>query len=93
MFSVHDWAEVHRLHQVEGMSLAAIAARLGMRRTTGYRLLALDRPPRYERRLAGSKVDGFAGAVAAMLREDPRVPATVIAGRLGPLGFVVRSPS
>jgi transposase len=87
MFSVHDWAEVHRLHDAEGVSKAAIAARLGMSRTTVYRLLALDRPPVYQRRPAGSKVDGFADAIAAMLREDPRVPATVIAARLRPLGF------
>ena len=45
MFSVHDWAEVHRLHDAEGVSKAAIAARLSMSRTTVYRLLALDRPP------------------------------------------------
>jgi transposase len=87
MFSVHDWAEVHRLHDAEGVSKAAIAARLGMSRTTVYRLLALDRPPVYQRRPAGSKVDGFADAIAAMLREDPRVPATVIAARLRPLGY------
>jgi transposase len=30
---------------------------------------------------------GFADAIAAMLREDPRVPATVIATRLRPLGY------
>ena len=72
MFSVHDWAEVHRLHDAEGMSKAAIAVRLEMSRTTVYRLLALDRPPVYQRRPAGSKVDGFADAIAAMLGEDPK---------------------
>jgi transposase len=87
MFSVHDWAEVHRLHDAEGMSKAAIAAKLGMSRTTVYRLLALDGPPVYQRRPAGSQVDGFADAIAAMLGEDPRVPATVIATRLRPLGY------
>jgi predicted DNA-binding protein (UPF0251 family) len=46
IFSAHDWAEVHRLHDAEGMSKAAIVARLGMSRTTVYRLLALDGPPR-----------------------------------------------
>ena len=42
MFSVHDWAEVHRLHDAEGMSKAAIAAKLGMSRTTVHRLLGLN---------------------------------------------------
>ena len=32
-------------------------------------------------------VDGFADAIAAMLDDDPRVAATVIAQRLRPLGF------
>jgi transposase len=87
MYDVHDWAEVHRLHHVEGMSKAAIAAKLSMSRTTVHRLLRLSEPPKYERRPAGSQVDAFAEAIAAMLAEDPKVPATVIAQRLRPQGF------
>ena len=87
MYSVHDWAEVHRLHRVEGMSQAAVAAKLSMSRNTVARLLGSSEPPKYVRRPAGSQVDGFAEAIAAMLAEDPRVPATVIAQRLRPLGF------
>jgi transposase len=87
MYDVHDWAEVHRLHHVEGMSKAAIAAKLSMSRTTVHRLIGLAEPPRYERRSTGSQVDAFADAIAAMLDEDPRVPATVIAQRLRPQGF------
>jgi transposase len=87
VYSVHDWAEVHRLHHVEGMGKAAIAAKLGMSRTTVHRLLGLSEPPRYQRRRAGSKLDPFCGAIAAMLREDPKVPATVIAVRLRREGF------
>jgi transposase len=87
MYDVHDWAEVHRLHHVEGLSKAAVAAKLSMSRTTVHRLLSLAEPPRYRREPAGSRVDPFADAIAAMLAEDPRVPATVIAQRLRPLGF------
>jgi len=87
VYSVHDWAEVHRLHHVEGMGKAAIAAKLGMGRTTVHRLLGLSEPPRYQRRRAGSKLDPFCDAIAAMLREDPKVPATVIAPRLRRQGF------
>jgi transposase len=87
VYSVHDWAEVHRLHHVEGMGKAAIAAKLGMSRTTVHRLLGLSEPPRYQRRRAGSKLDPFCDAIAAMLREDPKVPATVIAPRLRRQGF------
>ena len=87
MYDVHDWAEVHRLHHVEGLSKAAVAAKLSMSRTTVHRLLGLSEPPRYERAGGGSQVELFAEAIAAMLDEDPRVPATVIAQRLRPLGF------
>lgn len=87
MYDVHEWAEVHRLHHVEGLSKAAVAAKLSMSRTTVHRLLALDGPPRYRRRSSGSQVERFAEVIAAMLAEDPRVPATVIAQRLRPLGY------
>jgi transposase len=87
MYSVHDWAEVHRLHHVEGMSKAAIAARLSMSRNTVARLIASSAPPRYSRQRTGSQVDAFADAVAAMLAEDAAVPATVVTERLRPLGF------
>jgi predicted DNA-binding protein (UPF0251 family) len=40
VYAVHDWAEVHRLHHVEGMSKQQVAAKLGMSRTTVYRLLS-----------------------------------------------------
>ena len=58
-----------------------------MSRTTVHRLLALAEPPRYRRRSAGSQLDGFVDAIAAMLDEDPRVPATVIAEQLRSQGF------
>jgi transposase len=74
VYSVHDRAEVHRLHHVQGMGKAAIAAKLGMSRTTVHRLLGLGEPPRYQRRRAASKLDPFSDQVAAMLREDPSSP-------------------
>lgn len=84
---MEDWAEVHRLSHREGLSKAAIARRLGMSRNTVARLLELDEPPRYVRTPRGSQVDPFAEAIAAMLDEDPKVPATVIRDQLRPLGY------
>ena len=69
------------------MGKAAIAAKLGMSRITVHRLLGLNQPPRYQRRRAGSKRDPFCDAIAAMLREDLKLPATVIAPRLRRQGF------
>ncbi len=87
MYDVQDWAEVRRLFR-EGWSKTAIAQKLGMSRNTVADLLGREGPPRYERRPAGSMVDGFADAIAAMLDEDPKVAATVILERLRPLGYV-----
>jgi predicted transcriptional regulator len=77
VYDVHDWAEVHRLHEREHLNKTAIARRLGMSRPTVIKLLELPEPPRYERQPIGSKLDPHADAIAAMLDEDPRVPATV----------------
>ena len=70
-----------------GLGKAAVAVKLSMSRTTEYRPLALAEPPSYRRKPVGSQVDGFADAIAAMLGEDPKAPATVIAEHLRPLGF------
>ena len=45
--------------------------------------LARDRAPRYERKPAGSVVDGFEPRIRELLRAYPRMPATVIAERIG----------
>ena len=87
MFSVHDWAEVRRLHHREHLSKSAIARRLGMSRPTVIRLLELEEPPRYERRRVGSKLDPHNDAIAEMLDRDPEVPATVILEHLRRDGY------
>lgn len=86
MYDVQDWAEVRRLFR-DGWSKTAIAEKLGMSRNTVTDLIAREAPPRYERQPAGSMVDEFADAIAAMLDEDPKVPATVILERLRPRGY------
>jgi transposase len=86
VYDVQDWAEVRRLHR-DGWTNTAIAEKFGMSRNTVSALVARDRPPRYERSRTGSMLDAFADAIAAMLVEDPRAPATVIRERLQPLGY------
>ena len=78
MHQVEDWAEVHRLREREGRSVASIARQLAMSRNTVARLLALSEPPRYVRPAKGSLLDPSVAAIAAMLDSDPRVRATVV---------------
>ncbi|NTW41145.1 MAG: IS21 family transposase [Cellulomonadaceae bacterium] len=83
MMSVEDWAEIRRLHRVEGMAIKAIARRLGVSRNAVRRALARDAPPKYVRASAGSIVDAVEPQVRELLRAVPDMPATVIAERIG----------
>ena len=87
MYTVHDWAEVHRLHEREGLSKKHIAERLGMSRTTVCRLLQLPEPPRYERPRRPSLLDERVDSIKVMLKEDAKVPATVILEHLRREGY------
>jgi transposase len=86
VYDVQDWAEVRRLHR-GGWTNTAISEKFGMSRNTVSSLIAKQKPPRYERAPAGSMLDNYADAIAAMLDEDPKAPATVIRERLQALGY------
>lgn len=86
MYQVHDWAKVKDLVR-QGVSKQHIAERLGCSRTTVYRLLSLEAPPSYERAPAGSLLDPFKDAVAALLTADATAPATVIRQHLQRQGY------
>lgn len=81
---MEDWAEIRRLSRSEKLSQVAIARRLGLSRNTVAKALRLDAPPRYER--TPVTTSGWAQiepAVRAVLSRYPRMPATVIAERVG----------
>ena len=44
MISVTEWAEIRRLHKVEGLSKRVIARRFGIHRNTVTRALTVRRP-------------------------------------------------
>lgn len=83
MIAVEDWAEIRRLHRAEGLPIRQIARVLGISRNTVKAALKSERPPRYERRRAGSVADGFEPGVRELLQACPQMPATVIAERIG----------
>jgi transposase len=83
VISVQDWAEIRRLHAAEKVSISEIARRVGVTRLTVRRALASAGPPKYERAPTGSATDAFEEAIRAILKEHPRMPATVLAQRVG----------
>ncbi len=80
---MEDWAEIRRLHKAEGMPIKAIVRRLGVARNTVRAALASDEPPAYRRAPRGSLVDAVEPEIRKWLREDAKMPATVIAERIG----------
>lgn len=83
IIAVEDWAEIRRLHRSEKVPIKEIARRLGIARNTVRSALASDAPPKYQRALKGSIVDAVEPQIRALLAEFPRMPATVIAERIG----------
>jgi transposase len=83
VLDVEDWAEIRRLRRSEGVSISEIARVLSISRNTVKAALASDGPPQYQRRPAGSVVDGFEPRIRELLQAFPTMPATVIAERVG----------
>ena len=83
MLRVEDWAEIRRLHRSEGQPIKVIARVMGISKNTVKAALASDGPPAYRRRPAGSIVDVVEPQIRELLRVYPRMPATVIAERIG----------
>jgi transposase len=83
VISVEDWAEIRRLHRAEGVSIKEISRRLGVARNTVRDALRSDEPPRYDRERRPWAVDAFDGQIRELLAGHPRMPATVIAERIG----------
>ena len=80
---MEDWAEIRRLRRAEGLPIKVIARVLGVSRNTVRAAIASEGPPRYERKPAGSVVDVVEPRIRELLAAYPRMPATVIAERIG----------
>jgi transposase len=72
------------------VSLKEVARRLGVARNTVRRAVRSPQPPSFHRQPRPSAVDAFEPAIRQLLREHPRMPATVVAQRVGwPGGITV----
>jgi len=83
VLSVEDWAEIRRLSKSEGLSIKEIVRQLGVARNTVRMALRSDEPPAYRRERSGSIVDPVEPEIRRLLMQFPRMPATVIAERIG----------
>ncbi|MEU1600376.1 IS21 family transposase [Streptomyces sp. NPDC005708] len=83
MLKVEDWAEIRRLHRAEGAPIKEISRRLGVARNTVRAALNSDRPPVFQRAPRGQVADAYEPQMRALLQEWPRMPAPVIAERIG----------
>jgi transposase len=80
---VENWAEIRRLHRSENIPIKEIGRLLGIARNTVRAALVSESPPDYKRGRTGSLVDPVEAEVRKLLVEFPRMPATVIAERIG----------
>jgi transposase len=71
---VEHWAEIRRMHFVDGVSIRGIRRRTGLHRETIRRALAAKNPPAYRRPKAPSKLDPFKEEIERLLRSDHRMP-------------------
>jgi transposase len=83
VLSVEDWAEIRRLRRSECLPISEIARVLGISRNTVKSALASGEPPKYQRAPAGSVADEAEPRIRELLAAYPRMPATVIAERIG----------
>ena len=87
MVDVEHWAEIRRMHFVDGVSIREIHRRTGLHRETIRRALGTDRPPVYRRAKAASKLDPFKEEIERLLRQDHRIPNTRIRELIADLGY------
>src|SRR4030088_3572150 len=83
VLNVEDWVEIRRLSRSEGMPIKARARVLGISKHTVRRGVGAPGPPENVRAGTGSAVDEFVSRIKEWLPVDPRMPATVIAERVG----------
>jgi hypothetical protein len=81
-----DWAKIRQLFSTGQHSKREIGRLVGVSRGTVDRALESDRLPKYQRAASGSSFEAYAARVRVLLAVTPRMPASVLAERVGWLG-------
>jgi transposase len=84
---VEQWAEIRRLHFVQGLSIKEIHRRTGRHRETIRRALVAEAPPRYRRPPRVSRLDPHREEIHRLLRAEPKMPATRIREIIAESGY------
>jgi len=84
---VEQWAQIRRMHVVDGISIKEIARRTGLARNTVRAAVRSERPPSYERVPRPSKLDPFKDEIERLLRSDHRLPGTRVRELIEELGY------
>ena len=83
---MHDWEVIRSLAR-SGVPKVQVARDFGLARNTVARAVGADSQSRYQRSGRGSCFDAYEARVRSLLQETPRMPATVIAERIGGRGL------
>jgi Mu transposase, C-terminal domain len=87
LVGVEQWADVRRMHRVDGLSAREISRRSGLARDTVARLLVASEPPRYRRKPMGSKLDPFKDWICEQLAADPGIQSQRLREMAGEIGY------
>ena len=88
MVGVEQWAEIRRMHRVEGLSVREINRRTGLHRRTIQRALDSPEPPKYSRAATGSKLDPFKDWICEQLAADPRIQSQRLRELASEIGYL-----
>jgi transposase len=85
---VEQWAEIRRMHRVEGLSVREINRRTGLHRRTIQRALDSSEPPKYSRAASGSKLDPFKDWICEQLQADPSIQSQRLREMASEIGYL-----
>lgn len=86
MLRLEGWVEIIAL-RLEGLSIRAIARRLGCSRNTVRAALRRDGPPSYERKAMPSKLDPYKDHLLARLAEFPELSVEALFEEISAMGY------